>query len=160
VILQVNGKDVNDPNTLRNEIAGFAPGTQVTLTILRDGNQQKVPVALGELTPEAARANQGSGGGEEGSAKLGITVSPLSPERAAQLGLRRGSQGVVIDDVDPNGPAAQAGIQPGDVIQEVNRQPVRTPSDVRNALGRSGERTPLLLINRGGQSIFVPVPLG
>ncbi len=159
VIVQVNGKDVNDPNSLRNEIAGLTPGVEVTLTILRDGNQQQVRVKLGELTPEAARANR-QGGGDEGSAKLGITVSPLTPERAAQLGLRRGATGVVIDEVDPQGPAAQAGIEAGDVIQEVNRQPVRTPADVRNALGRSGERTPLLLINRGGQSIFVPVPLG
>jgi serine protease Do len=160
VILQVNGKDVNDPNNLRNEIAGFAPGAEATLTILRDGKPQQVRVKLGELTPEGARADSQEGGGEEGSAKLGITVSPLTPERAAQLRLRRGSTGVVIDEVDPQGPAAQAGIEPGDVIQEVNRQPVRTPADVRDALGRSGGHTPVLLINRGGQSIFVPVPLG
>src|SRR5580658_3950560 len=119
VILQVNGKDVNDPNNLRNEIAGFAPGAEATLTILRDGKPRQVRVKLGELTPEGARATQ-EGGSEEGSAKLGITVSPLTPERAAQLRLRRGAQGVVIDEVDPDGPAAHAGIQAGDVIQEVN----------------------------------------
>jgi S1-C subfamily serine protease len=111
------------------------------------------------LTPEAARANQEDGGDAEGSAKLGISVSPLTPQRAAQLGLRRGTPGVVIDEVDPSGPAAQADIQPGDVIQEVNRQPVRTPADLRDVLAKSGGRTPVLLINRGGQSIFVPVPV-
>jgi serine protease Do len=159
VILQVNNKEVNDPNSLRNEIAGLAPGAEVTLSTLRDGKPRQVRVKLGELTAESARANQTDGGGQEGSAKLGISVSPLTPERAAQLGLRRGTPGVLIDEVDPNGPAAQAGIQAGDVIQEVNRQPVRTPAEVRDALTRSGGRTPVLLINRGGQSIFVPVPL-
>ena len=161
VILQVNGRDVNDSNSLRNEIASFAPGTQVALTIVRDGNQQQLHVTLGELTPESARAaEEGGGGGQEGgAAKLGITVSPLTPDRASQLGLRRGATGVVIDDVDPNGPAAQAGLQQGDVIQEVNRQAVRSPTDVRNALNASGSRTPVLLINRSGQTIFVPVPL-
>jgi len=159
VIVKLNGKDVNDPNNLRNEISSFAPGTQVTLGILRNGQPQDIRVKLGELTAEAARANQESGGGEEGASKLGISVSPLTPERAAQLGLRRGARGVLVDEVDPNGPAAQAGIEAGDVIQEVNRQPVKTPADIQDILAKSGGRTPVLLIARGGQSIFVPVPL-
>jgi len=160
VILKLNGHDVNDANTLRNEIAGMAPGTQVTLSIMRDGKPIESRVTLGELTPESARSNQENGGDGEGSAKLGISVSPLTPERAAQLHLRRGTQGVLIEQVDPDGPAAQAGIQAGDVIQEVNRQPVRSPADVRKVLDQSGSQTPVLLIVRGTQSFFVPVPLG
>jgi serine protease Do len=65
----------------------------------------------------------------------------------------------VVQDVDPDGPAAQAGIQAGDVIQEVNRQPVSSAAEIQNALAKSGDRPPLLLINRGGQTVFVPVPL-
>ncbi|HTX35438.1 MAG TPA: DegQ family serine endoprotease [Bryobacteraceae bacterium] len=159
VIVKLNGKEVTDANKLRNEVAGLMPGTVVTLSMVRDGKPLDVRVTLGELTPESARANQQSSGGDEGAEKLGISVSALTPNRAAQLGLRRGTQGVLIDEVDPNGPAAQAGIQPGDVVQEVNRQPVRTPADVRDALAKGGSRTPVLLINRGGQSIFVPVPV-
>jgi serine protease Do len=159
VILQLNGRAVNDPNNLRNEIAGFAPGTQVTLSMLREGKPMEARVKLAELTADAASTNQEGGGDAEGSAKLGIAVSPLTPQRAAQLGLRRGTPGVVVDEVDPSGPAAQADIQPGDVIQEVNRQPVRTPADLRDVLAKSGGRNPVLLINRGGQSIFVPVPV-
>ncbi len=159
VIVQLNGKEVNDANNLRNEIAGFTPGTQVTLGIVRDGRPLDVRVTLGELTPQTARADQEQGGDSQGTSKLGISVSALTPDRASQLGLRRGTTGVLIDQVDPDGPAAQAGIQAGDVIQEVNRQPVRTPADVRDALAKSGGRTPVLLINRGGQTIFVPVPL-
>jgi serine protease Do len=66
---------------------------------------------------------------------------------------------MVVSEVDPAGQAGQAGIQAGDVIQEVNRQPVRSVEDVRTALQRSGDRPPLLLINRGGQTAFVSVPL-
>jgi serine protease Do len=61
-----------------------------------------------------------------------------------------------VEQVDPEGAAAQAGIQTGDVILQVNRQPVTSTDDVRRALQSSGDRPPLLLINRGGQTIFVP----
>jgi serine protease Do len=86
-------------------------------------------------------------------------VEPLTPNLAAQLGLSRVTNGVVIDSVDPEGPAADAGLEQGDVIQEVNRQPVRSSSELNNALGKSGDRPPLLLVNRGGQRSFVAVPL-
>jgi len=62
--------------------------------------------------------------------------------------------------VDPTGPAASAGIETGDVIQQVNRQPVVTAQDMKNALAKSNGRAPLLLINRQGQTVFVPVPQG
>jgi len=159
VILKLNGREVNDPNALRNEVAGLAPGTVVTLDILRDGKPLEVRVTLGELTAESARATQENSGGQ-GASTLGMAVTPLTPARAAQMGLGRGVRGVVVDELDSSGPAAQAGIQVGDVIQEVNRQPVQSQQDLRDALARSGNRTPVLLINRGGQSIFVPVPLG
>jgi serine protease Do len=66
---------------------------------------------------------------------------------------------MVVTEVDPAGPAGRAGIQAGDVIQEVNRQPVRSVEEIRTALQRSGDRPPLLLINRDGQTVFVSVPL-
>jgi S1-C subfamily serine protease len=159
VILELNGKDVNDTNEFRNQIAARTPGTEVSLSIWRNGKQQQVRVRLGELTPEnAAPGNQGGPGGGAGG-RLGISVEPLTPDLAAQLGLRRGTQGLVVTEVDPAGPAGRAGIQAGDVIQEVNRQPVRSVEDVHAAMQRSGDRPPLLLINRGGQTVFVSVPL-
>jgi S1-C subfamily serine protease len=111
------------------------------------------------LTPQSARSQGQQEDGGEGNARLGITVTPLTPDLADQLGLRRGTQGVVVQSVDPSGPAGQAGIRAGDVIQEVNRQPVRSPEEVRAVLQKSGGRPPLLLINRGGQTVFVPIPL-
>jgi Do/DeqQ family serine protease len=157
VILKLNGKDMNDSNELRNAIAGMAPGNEVTLTIWRDGKEQEVRVRLSELTPETARSSEEQGGSDT-SRRLGISVVPMTPDLAAQLGLPRGTQGLVIQDLDPSGPAAQAGLQMGDVIEQVNRQSVRTPEDMQKALQNSGSRPPLLLVNRGGQTIFVPVP--
>jgi S1-C subfamily serine protease len=156
VILKLNGHDVDSANELRNHIAAMKPGTEVTLTTSRNGAQQDLRVKLAELTVESAQSNQ-SGGGSAGG-KLGITAAPMTPDIAAQLGLPRGTHGVVVEDLDPNGPAAQAGIQRGDVIQEVNRHPVNSTADVQQALAASGNRPPLLLINRQGQTVFVPVP--
>lgn len=160
VILKLNGRDMNDANEMRNAVAAMAPGTEVTVTVLRDGKQQNIAVRLGELTPESARASQEQGGeGPQNASRLGISIVPLTPDLARELGVRPGTQGVVIGSVDPSGPAAQAGLQSGDIIQQVNRQPVRSGDDVRRALQRSGARPPLLVVNRGGQTLFVAVPL-
>jgi serine protease Do len=148
VIVKVNGRDVTDSNSLRNEIASTAPGSDVTLTISRDGNQQDIRARVGELTPESLQqADNQQGGGGGGGAALGIGVAPAPNGR-----------GVVVQQVDPSGPAAQAGIQTGDVIVQVNRQPVHSAADVQSALQRSNG-APLLLIRRGASTVFIPVPL-
>jgi len=157
VILQLNGKDVNDTNDFRNTVAAMGPNADVALTLWRDAAQIQMRVKLGEWMDQTAAAPQG-GGGETGG-KLGITVTPLTPDLASQLRLRRGTQGVVVTQVDPEGAAAQAGIESGDVIQEVNRQVVKNPGDVLNALRKTNNNTAVLLVNRGGETIFVPVPL-
>src|SRR5207244_2527259 len=156
VILALNGQPVNDGNELRNRVAGNPPGTEVTLTIFRDGKEQQVKTTLGELMPEAAR-NKQSGPDRGGGGQLGISVQPLTPEDAARLGLPQNTKGVLVQAIDPAGPAADAGIQPGDVIVEANRQAVRTPDELRSALRKSGSNPALLLINRGGQTIYVTV---
>jgi len=158
VILKLNGKEVSDTNELRNTVAAMQPGAEVTLTISRESRQQDVRVRLGELNPQTAANAQGRGGAPS-SSQLGITVAPLTPDLSRQLGLRAGAQGLVIEQVDPSGPAGRAGLQAGDLIEQVNRQPVKAPDDMRRALQASNGRPPLLLINRGGQTIFVPVPI-
>src|SRR5204862_341206 len=89
--------------------------------------------------------------------QLGISVEPLTPEIAQQLQLKPGTTGVVVDSVDPTGPAVEARIQRGDVIQEVNRQPVRSADDLRAAVEKSGTKPVLLLLNRRGETIFLAV---
>jgi Do/DeqQ family serine protease len=161
VITALNGAAVNDSNELRNRIASSQPGTDVTLDVLRDGHTQQIRARLGELkTANAANDDKDSGGGSEGATgggKLGVAVEPLTPEIARQLELKPGAQGLVVTSLDPSGPAADAGLQRGDVIEQVNRQPVRAQADITSALQRSGSRPVLLLVNRGGTSIFLTV---
>ena len=107
VILQLDGKDVSDTNEFRNQIAATAPGTEVTLSIWRNGAQQQVRVRLGELTPRPPRRGSQSGPGGSAGGRLGITVEPLTPDLAAQLGLRRGTQGMVVTEADPPGRRAR-----------------------------------------------------
>jgi Do/DeqQ family serine protease len=162
VITALNGTPVNDNNDLRNRIAGTQPGTDVTLTVSRDGREQTLHARLGEYKPPAADGERAGAenDGESGTAsrgKLGVAVEPLTPEIARQLQLKAGEQGVVIAQVDPAGPAADAGLQQGDVIEQINRQPVRTQADVAAAMQRTGTRPVLLLVNHHGTVVFVTV---
>ncbi len=158
VILKLDGVPIPDSNALRNQVARRAPGATVTLTIARDNREQDIRVTLGELPSEGARA-AGEEGGSRGSerGRLGLGVEPLTPALAARLNLPNTTQGLVVTEVDPVGPAAQAGVRQGDVIEEVNRQPVRSLVELDTALQRSGTRPALLLINRAGATIFLTV---
>jgi Do/DeqQ family serine protease len=155
IIIAVNGVRVDDANSLRNYIAGSAPGTEVTLTILRDGREQRMHARLTELP--ADKETSSTNGSENRRGELGLSVEPVTPEVAAQLGLRRSMPGVVVTDVDPSGPAAEAGIQRDDVILEVNHQPVKSAAELRAAVRRSASRPALLLVNRDGRSLFIAV---
>lgn len=156
VITAFNGTNVVDNNNLRNLVASTAPGTEVTLSVLRDGREQKVTVKLGELPARAAGPDQQSGEqGADDTGKYGLTVEPLSADIALRLGLKATDQGMVVSQIDPSGAAAEAGIQQGDVIQEVNRQPVRNSNEFRSALDRSGARPALVLANRRGRTFYL-----
>ncbi|MDT7690301.1 MAG: serine protease Do [Acidobacteriota bacterium] len=162
VITAINGNAVSDANELRNLVAATQPGTDATLTILRDGHEQQVKVTLGELTANATGSREeGEGGGGEQSegGKLGLTVTPLTPEVASRLHLPEDTQGLVVTNVDPAGPAAEAGIQQGDLIEQANRQPLKSIEDLRAAIQGAGERPLLLLVTRGGGegSLFVTI---
>ena len=162
VILDLNGQPLNDVNALRNIVAATSPGTDVTLTILRSNSQQTLHVKVGEFNPkgENQTGSNATGGGENQSGVLGIQAEPLTPDLAGQIGVPRNTQGLVVDNVDPAGAAAQAGIETGDVIEQINHQPVRSTADVRAALAKSVDRPALVLVNRKGQTIFVPVHAG
>jgi Do/DeqQ family serine protease len=162
VITAFNGAAVNDANELRNLVAATQPGTEATLTLLRDGREQQVKVTLGELTANApgVREEGGEGGGGEQSegGKLGIEVTPLTPEVASRLRLPSDKQGLVVAGVDPDGPAANAGLQQGDLIEQANRQPLKSAEDLNAAIRNAGDRPLLLLITRGEQgTLFVTV---
>src|SRR6185369_12084143 len=119
-----------------------------------------IRATLGEFTEETAREENENEGGPPrsgGGGKLGIGVEPLTPDVAQQLQLKPGTAGVVVTTVDAAGPAAEAGIQRGDVIQEANRQPVKSAEDLRAAIDKNGAKPALLLLNRRGQTAFLAV---
>jgi Do/DeqQ family serine protease len=159
IVTGVNGVPVNDSNALRNTVASSAPGSDLTVSLLRNGSEQQIHVKVGELNGEHARAGQeGSGNGAAESGRLGLSLTPLTPEIAGQLGLGRNVQGAVVESEDPSGAAARAGIEEGDVVMQINGQPVRNAQDARSALAKAGDRPPVLLVNRNGQTLFVAVP--
>jgi serine protease Do len=157
IVTQVNGARTDDSNALRNHIAATPPGSDVALTVLRDGHEQTMHAKLVELqTDNEAAATPENGAKESGGGQLGITVEPVTADLVSRLKLKS-SQGVVVSEVEPGSPAAEAGIQAGDVVLEVNHEAVKTGADIRAGVKNSGSRPTLLLISRGGQSSFVAV---
>lgn len=162
IILEVNGEAIEDPNSLRNKIAGTRPGTAVRLKILRDGNEQELTATLDEFEVENAGARRSGDQNDdpdrsEQNKKLGINLQPVTPEIARQLELESDSTGLVVTEVNPNGAAAEQGIRRGDVILEINRQEVNSLDAVRSAIEKSGDKPVLLLVARRDRTIFITV---
>jgi S1-C subfamily serine protease len=157
VIRSFNGVAVHDTNTLRNRVAEAGPGTTNELVIVRDGNEKRLSVKLDEANPERIARDGSAEPSVDDKAALGVAVMPLTPELAARAKAPKDAKGLFVEDVDPDGRAAAAGIQPGDIIQEANRQAVSTVDDLRSAVKKSGDKPTLLLINRQGNDLFITV---
>ncbi len=161
VIKSLNGEAVHDMNSLRNRVAEAGPGSNADLVIVRDGAEKHVTAKLEELDVRRLARNgdseRGDRGGEPDRTALGIAVAPLTPDLAARLGVAKTTKGLVVQDVDPDGRAADAGIRAGDVIQEVNRQPVTSVDELRSAVRKNTDKPALLLISRQGADVFVTV---
>jgi serine protease Do len=154
IILGVNGAAVANSNDLRMTISMMPPDSSVNLKVLRGGAERDFTVKLGELpTTEAAVERKSSG---STSSLSGVSVEDLSAQASKELGLPASSQGVVVTEVRPSSPAAEAGLRRGDVIQEVNRKSVRNTSDFERAVTASKEET-LLLVNRRGSTMYLAV---
>jgi serine protease Do len=153
VIVGINGEKIADNNALRNRIAATKPGTRISLDIVREGKPQTVAATVDQLEArDAMRAARGGDGGSEGG--YGMTLEPLTPESARELGIRQ-REAVVVGDLDPDGAAAASGLQVDDVILQVDGQAVRTPADVKAALTKSGSRPALLLVARNNTQLFL-----
>ncbi|MCL6507675.1 MAG: Do family serine endopeptidase [Bryobacteraceae bacterium] len=154
VIVGVNDQRVEDNRDLQLKIASTPPGTRVNLRVIRDGKEITIPVTLGEAPGERESTRAAS---RRGSALEGVDVDDLTPAIARQLGLPRDTFGVVVTNVRPDSPAAEAGLRRGDVIQEVNRRPVTNVASFERAVRQAGSDPVLLLINRGGNTHFLVV---
>lgn len=158
VITGINNQVVTDSNGLRNLVASIAPGTNVKVSAVRDGREQNFQVALAELparTPADSDDQSESESTVGNTGKYGLTLQTLTADSASRYGLDATDQGLLVARVNPAGSAANAGIRQGDLIQEVNRKPVRTPAEFNSAILQSGARPALLLIKRRDAVIYI-----
>ena len=161
VITSVNGQEIKDARELAKRISSLPPGSNVKLGIVSKGSEKTVNVTLGELPREQREARATPGDREDSNGtdvpKLGLSLAPASKVAGT------GSEGVVVTQVDPDGPAASQGFKNGDVILDVAGQRVTTPEQVRKAFAdaRTGsKRTILLRVKSGDNTRFFAVPVG
>jgi serine protease Do len=162
VIVEYNGRPVPDSDPPVSMVVGTKPGTTVPITIYRENKRQTLSITPDELDLEA-EANGGRSPRPDGSDRgtptatdFGIQLEAITPEAARQLDLPRGRGGAIVADVERGSVAANAGVQPNDVILEVNREPVANLSQVTRALQNATAGRPVfLLVWRDGQQYFV-----
>ena len=155
VILAINGTPVNEFNQLRMTVSMMSPGDTANLKVFRDGQTKEFAVKVAEMPGEKlekASVDQD----HSDKALKGVAVEDLDAQTAHQLGLPASTKGVVVTNVDPASQAAASGLKEGDVIQEVNRKPVENAQDFARAM-RGGDGESLLLVNRGGNKLFLAV---
>ena len=145
VIIAIDGQAVKDSNSLRNTVSRLKPGRTVGLTLFRNGQEKQVSARLAEMPRKASDDSSGS-------------RAPAGTRGALGLALQPGDSGLEVTNVDPSGPAADAGIRVGDVLEEVNGSPVKSSADVHAALGKSKGKPALVLVRRGDQTLYVAVP--
>lgn len=160
VIDKLNGEKVENGSALQVAVSEKAPGTTITLGIIRDGNPQTVDVKVGEYHKDTQVASDGNAAGSQ-KGKLGLAVAELTPDVRQQLHIPSQVQGgVAVKSVRPASPAEDAGLAPGDVIMELNRKPVTSAQqfvDEAHAVA-AGKDLLLLVWSQGGASYRVVHP--
>jgi serine protease Do len=154
VIRKLNGQPIIASGDLPALMSTSKPGDRVTLDVWRDGKIIQVPATLGDASEKLAAAAPEASEGVDAGNKLGLSLRPLEPIEKRQSGI---PAGLVIEDAD--GAALNAGVQPGDVLLSVNGRPVSSVAQVRDVVGKSSKSV-ALLIQRGGDKIFIPVRIG
>jgi serine protease Do len=155
IVLQLNGTPVTSQEDLSLRVSELAPGAVAHLQVYRNGHTQEIDVTLGTFPENAQTAQNSENQGPSGL--KGLQVQNLTPDIRQQLNLPAATSGVVVSQVDPDSAAAQAQIQQGDVIQEVNRKPVHNLDEYQQALAGTANQPVLLLIDHGGTTLFVVV---
>lgn len=150
VIIEFDGKEVTDPSSLRNSVAGTSPGKKVSLKILRDGKVQKVDVTIAELPVDMQKMR-----GEYDNLLKGVMVQGLTPELRKNLNIPKKITGVIVTDIEEGSPAGGILMQ-NDVIIEVNRKRIFSTKDYEDVVSKiKGAQDILLLVFRNGSSIYL-----
>ena len=153
IIIALNGRKLEDVRDLQLSIMKTKPGTEVTLTIIREGKRKEIKVKVGEL-PEKISGKPKSYEGED----LGLSLRDLTPKEKARLGV----EGVLVVSVAPGSPAYESGLRPGDVIMRVNYKKVSTVREfykLIESLKDMGKSKALLLVRRNSSNIYLVLPL-
>jgi serine protease Do len=147
VIVDFNGEGVEKSHDLPAMVARMPVGSAVSVKVLRDGKENSVDVTLGELTDQL---EQRLGTAEESQESWGMTVANITDELAQRFRVENKDKGIVVTEVAAGSPAELAGIQPGDVIEEVNRQTVNSVEDFTRVVADVKDAQTLLLLARRG----------
>ena len=151
VIVEFDGKEVADSAQLPARVAELKPGATAKLEIIRKGSSKELDVTVGELKDGKVAA---AGGTQQEAGRLGVAVRPLNADEQRQAGVK---DGLLVENT--SGPAARAGIQPGDVILSVNGTSIRSVDQLRSLVSKAGKHV-AILVQREEARIFVPVDLG
>lgn len=156
IVLSVDGREVESSEALPREIGRATPGSEVTLGILRDGSERSLKVTVGDWPDSEQTAQSDSGSAQQSG--IGIAVSPLNPEQLEEAGVEHG---VLVQQVVPDGAAAQAGIQPGDVIIDIDRQAIDSVDKLREVIADlPRDRAVAVRIARGDAQLFTALRMG
>jgi len=158
VIVRLDGKSIENSTMLRNRVAEIPVGQSIEIEALRDKKSIKLNIKVAEQPKDMTASGESVKGEGKSSALAGFEVQNLTPDISGKLNLARGTQGVVVSDVESGSAAEEAGIQPGDVVVELNRKPVRNIEDFRRlskSLGK--DESALLLIVRQNRKLFVAI---
>jgi serine protease Do len=156
IIVQFNGKEISQMGMLPNVVAETPVGTRAEITLYRKGALKKLPVVIAKLDEEQVAASEPA---EALNKRLGLGVQDLTPEIAAALGITD-KHGVLVTGVEPNSPAAEAGLRRGDLILEVNQKPVRDAAGFRTEIQKLKEKTTVsFFVKRQGRTRFFGLKL-
>ncbi|MGQ9796317.1 DegQ family serine endoprotease [Desulfosoma sp.] len=152
IITEFNGEEVHDAHELSRRVAATPPHSEVKVGLLRDGSKKVLTLSLGTMPDEEAAASQP----ETTENVWGLTVQNMTKPLAERFGWDPSERGVLVTKVEPDSPAAEARLQPGDLIKEVNRKKIQNVRDYNQAMkGAEKKKSLLLLVKRGERTFYV-----
>jgi serine protease Do len=157
VVTEFNGHPVTDSRRLQLSVAETAPGTKVSLQVLRDGDTKTVEVTVKQLPGTDQLADANSPGDSDTGTLNGVQVADLDQQAHEQFNVPKDVKGAVITQVAPGSAAAEAGLKSGDVIQEINRKPVKSAEDAVKLTEKSDDKRTLVRVWENGGSHYIVV---
>jgi serine protease Do len=154
VIIAINGKEIEDTEQLLREVALLAPGSVADIAVWRDGKPESLKLTVAERGSTQARGKEGKGGESEITGQLGLKLRPITSDDMRRFTLKNNA-GLLVVGVNPDGLAAEVGVQPGDVLLAVNKKPVNSVREFTERLNAAKDRGAVLLhISRKGQVFY------